>query len=304
MTDQAGETVEQEGTEVDDVADPEVSGAQVPEVDPDADADTGAAPWVSLVTGAAAGIGRAVAIELAGRGDRLVLVDVNGEALDEVVAEVRATGGEALALVGSVADPELAGRSIAAAVATFGRLDHLVNCAGVLDGYARIEEVEPDFLRRVVEIDVFGAVYFCRAAVGPMVAAGHGRIVNIASVASHVGSAGGTAYSIAKHALIGLTRNLASTHGRFGIRTSAVCPGVVLTDLRRNSEQQLGDFDVDMYRGIGAATEDTFRRLVPLGYAGEPRDIAGCVAFLCSPAGDYINGASLVVDGGFLVHRG
>jgi NAD(P)-dependent dehydrogenase (short-subunit alcohol dehydrogenase family) len=258
---------------------------------------------VALVTGAASGIGRAVAATLASAGADLLLVDIDAERLHATAAAIGNAGTTVEVLAASVSDPDTADRCAHSLGRKFGRVDYLVNSAGILDGYAPLAETTPELLRRVVEVNVFGAVYMCRAIIPRMAEAGYGKVINIASVASHIGNAGGVSYTISKHALLGLTRSLAATEGPKGVRVNAVCPGAIRTELRDSSARQLGDLGVDMQRGIGAAGPDVLARLIPLGDAGEVQHVADCVRFLCSDGGDYVNGADLVVDGGLLVRR-
>ena len=135
-----------------------------------------------------------------------------------------------------------------------------------------------------------------------MVPAGYGKIVNISSVAGLVAQGGGLAYTSSKHAVIGLTRQVACEYGPAGVRTNAICPGTIATQLRETSREILGASAPDMQRGVGTASPERLREIVPLGTRGTPEDVARVAVFLASAESDYLNGHALVVDGGWVAH--
>jgi NAD(P)-dependent dehydrogenase (short-subunit alcohol dehydrogenase family) len=142
----------------------------------------------------------------------------------------------------------------------------------------------------------------CKRALAEMVPAGYGKIVNVASVAGLQAMAGGLAYTTSKHGAVGLTRQLACEYGPQGVRTNAICPGTITTSLRETSAEILGEGAPAMNRGVGTSSPERLREIVPLGMKGTPEDVAGAAVFLASAESDYLNGHTLVVDGGWLVH--
>lgn len=252
---------------------------------------------VAIVTGAASGIGRATAGCLDRNGIRVYMVDKAGDGLAQT-AGVMTQGAEPRE--GSVTDRDFLDGLVAEIIDREGRIDHLVNAAGVLDGYRSLTETSSELLERVLAVNLLGAFELCRRVVPAMVERGYGKIVNITSWAASVGDAGGLSYTVSKHGLLGLTRSIATVYGPRGIRTNAVCPGVITTGLRKSTARELEGESLDMRRGLGALGSDALSKLVPLGEAGSPQDVAEAVAFLCSPAGDYIHGSTMTVDGGFL----
>ena len=151
-------------------------------------------------------------------------------------------------------------------------------------------------------INLRGMFFGCKRALAEMAPAGYGKIVNIASVAGLQAQAGGFAYTISKHGAVGMTRQLACEYGPSGVRTNAICPGTISTSLRETSAEILGPGAPPMNRGVGTSSPEKIREVVPLGHKGSPEDIAGAAVFLASAESDYLNGHTLVVDGGWLVH--
>jgi NAD(P)-dependent dehydrogenase (short-subunit alcohol dehydrogenase family) len=188
---------------------------------------------------------------------------------------------------------------VAAAVRDLGPLDVMVNNAGVLDAYLDVHELDEALWRRVIDIDLTGVFLGCKRAVREMLPRKRGRIVNMASVAGLNGTGGGAAYVAAKHGVVGLTRQMAVVYSASGITINAVCPGPVLTDLRRHSQAILGPDAPDM-SGRGVAVSDAqVRALVPAGRRGTAGDIAAAVCYLASDEAAYVTGHTLVVDGGW-----
>jgi NAD(P)-dependent dehydrogenase (short-subunit alcohol dehydrogenase family) len=135
-----------------------------------------------------------------------------------------------------------------------------------------------------------------------MVPAGYGKLVNVSSVAGLVAEGGGLAYTSSKHGVIGLTRQIACEYGPYGVRTNAICPGSITTNLRQTSREILGAGAPDMNRGVGVSSPERLRQIVPLGVRGSPEDVARVALFLASADSDYLNGHALVVDGGWVAH--
>jgi NAD(P)-dependent dehydrogenase (short-subunit alcohol dehydrogenase family) len=240
---------------------------------------------VAVVTGAAQGIGRRVAEELAERGYALALADLREP--HETMEALRARGAQALSVVGDVsADRDV--QALADAVQDrFARVDVLVNNAGI-SLLAPAEATSAEQWRRVLEVNLTGPFLLCQAFGRRMLAAGAGAIVNIASIAGLHAVADRAAYNASKHGLVGLTRTLAAEWGGRGVRVNAVCPGWVKTEMDAADQASGGYTDADI-------TER-----VPMGRFASPGDIAAAVAFLADPAlSGFVNGVALPVDGGW-----
>jgi NAD(P)-dependent dehydrogenase (short-subunit alcohol dehydrogenase family) len=250
---------------------------------------------LALVTGAGSGIGRACALALGKRGFALAVIDLDEGSARETASQI--PGAKAYrADVSNAAQVEAA---LGAAVADLGPLEVLVNNAGILDGYFNVDEMDHAVWRKVIDVDLTSVFLMSKRALREMLPRGRGRIINMASVAGLNGTGGGAAYIAAKHGVVGLTRQMAVTYGARGITVNCVCPGPIPTGLRPHSQAILGPGVPDMSgRGV-AVNDDQVRALVPAGVRGTVEDIANAVGFLASPEASYINGHSLVVDGGW-----
>lgn len=237
----------------------------------------------ALVTGASRGIGRAIALRLAREG-YAVAVNYRGSAekAEELVAQIQGEGGEAWALQADVADYEQAGTLVTKAVEALGRLDVLVNNAGVTRDRLLAMMSEQDF-SEVIRVNLNGCFNATRHAARVMMKQRGGVIVNISSVIGLHGNAGQANYAASKAGIHGLTMSAAKELGSRGIRVNAVAPGYIQTDMT--------GVLTDEQRG-GIANRIALARL------GEPEDVAGLVAFLCSDAASYITGQIIAVDGG------
>jgi 3-oxoacyl-[acyl-carrier protein] reductase len=238
---------------------------------------------VAVVTGASRGIGRAIAIELAKRGAKVV-VNYNASAgpAEEVVAAIKNADGEAIAVKADVSRLADAQALIKSATDTFGRLDILVNNAGTTRDalLAMMKEEDWDLVLTTNLKSVFNC---CKAALRPMMRQKYGRIVNITSVSGIAGNAGQTNYSASKAGMIGFTKSLAKEIGPRNITVNAVAPGFVETDLTRDLPAELKEAAI---------------KLTPLGRWGTCEDVALAVAFLASDEAAYVTGQTLSVDGG------
>jgi NAD(P)-dependent dehydrogenase (short-subunit alcohol dehydrogenase family) len=239
---------------------------------------------VAVVTGAARGLGRVVSSTLAAEGYDLALVDV----VDlEGVAGALDGPGSVLVRTGDVSVEQTVVGFAHEVVSHFGRVDALVNNAGI-SLLAPAEETSADAWRRVLEVNLTAPFLLCREFGRAMLAAGTGAIVNVASVAGLRGISHRVAYNASKHGLVGLTYTLAAEWGGRGVRVNAVCPGWIKT------EMDLED------QGSGAYTDSDITGQVPMARFATPQDVAQAVAFLCdSSRSGYINGVALPVDGGW-----
>ncbi len=253
----------------------------------------------AIVTGAGSGIGRAIALMLAARGAAVAAVDLDAAAAEETVASIAAAGGRAAAFQADTSVAADLDRAVTGAVSRLGPLEIMVNNAGILDGYFNVDEMSEALWRRVIDIDLTGVFLGCKRAVQEMLPRGRGRIVNMASVAGLNGTGGGAAYVAAKHAVVGLTRQMAVVYSARGITVNAVCPGPILTGLRQHSQAILGPDVPDMSgRGI-AVSEEQVRAVVPAGRRGTVEDVASAVCYLVGEEAGYVTGHTMVVDGGW-----
>lgn len=252
---------------------------------------------VAVVTGAGSGIGRAIAQMMAVRGAAVSVIDLEDRSAQETAQLITGAGGRARSYRADVSRAAELDAAMTAAIRDLGDLDIMVNNAGILDGFFNVDEIAEPMWRRVIDIDLTGVFLGCKRALQAMLPRGRGRIINMASVAGLNGTGGGAAYIAAKHGVVGLTRQMAVVYGARGITVNCVCPGPILTGLRQHSQAILGDDVPDMRnRGIN---DEQIQALIPTGTRGSVEDIAAAVCFLASDDAAYINGHSLVVDGGW-----
>lgn len=245
---------------------------------------------VAVITGAASGMGLAMATRFAAEGASVIAGDWNAQRLEEAVASIKAHGGKIVGSQGNIADQATAEGLIELAISTYGRLDVLCNNAGVMDYMQGVGELSDDIWRRVLGINLDGPMFTSRKAVQYMLAHGGGSIVNVASTAGIHGGAAGAAYTTSKHALVGLTRNTAWMYAKQGIRCNAICPGATKTNIAETMPPERMD-------AAGSARAQAFAALVPAYLEGT--DIASLALFLASDESRHINGAIIPADGGW-----
>lgn len=237
---------------------------------------------VAIVTGASRGLGKAIAAELGRNGARVACVARDRERLAETVAEISAVGGQAEAFTCDIKERASVDRLIDDVVERWGKLDILINNAGVTRDtlLPRMSDEEWD---DVITTNLTGSFLFCRAASRHMMRARYGRIINISSVSGLIGNPGQTNYSASKAGLIGLTRSLSRELAGRKVTINAVAPGFI---------------ESDMTRTLGEAVISEAKKRIPAKRLGTAEDVAAAVLYLASPAASYVTGQVLVVDGG------
>jgi NAD(P)-dependent dehydrogenase (short-subunit alcohol dehydrogenase family) len=241
---------------------------------------------VAIVTGAARGIGAAIAAELDARGASVVVCDIAGDP-EHVATGLR----DGLGVACDVSSESSVDTLIATTVDHFGRLDIVVNNAGIDGAFAPLADSAPDEFDHVVAVNLRGVYLVMRKAIQVMVGRGGGSVVNIASVAATVAFPGTSAYTASKAGVVGLTRLAAQEYGSANIRVNAVLPGIIETPMLAG----LKDAAPEMYQQIVARAET----MTSQGRIGMPHEIASVTAFLAGDEASYLTGAALAVDGGY-----
>ena len=249
----------------------------------------GTTPRTALVTGASRGIGKAIALGLAARGFDMAVNDIarQEDALRQVAGEIEASGRKALSLIADVSDKQAVDGLVESVVAEFGRIDAVVNNAGILIA-GEVEALKEEHWDQVMDVNAKGTFLVVQAVLPIMKRQRGGRIVNIASIGGKHGAPGQAHYSASKAAMMGFTRVLAQEVGPLGITANCVCPGIILTDMGRVN---LDDPEIRQ-----AWQDKTAMRRI-----GDPEDVVGPVAFFASEDSAFVTGQTLNVDGGIVL---
>ena len=243
---------------------------------------------VAVVTGAASGMGKAIAEMYAKEGAKVVVSDLNVEGAETVAADIRDGGGAAVAIKTNVADLDDVNAMIDAAVHEFGTLDILVNNAGIMDNMAAVGDVTDERWDLVFDVNTKGVMRATRKAIPIFLEKGKGVIINIASTGGFSGAHAGAAYTASKHAVVGLTKNTGFMYAQKGIRCNAIAPGATMT----NIASSMTNWDE-----FGASRTRVTQGVIPR--AGQPEEIAQVALFLASDESSFVNGAVIAADAGW-----
>ena len=247
---------------------------------------------VALVTGASSGIGAATALRLAAEGARVALVGRDAARGGEIVDEITRSGGEAAFFSCDVTDKGAVGRMVDAVLARFGRVDVLVNNAGIIN-FGSVVDARVDEWDLLMATNVRSVFLVSRAVLPHMIAAGGGSVINMGSNLGLVGTRGAAAYATSKGAVVNLTRAMALDHVADGIRVNCVCPGTIDTPLVQR--QRVGRTEEQLRQA-----DERLRQRHPIGRMGTPEEVAAVVAFLASDEAAFVTGSAYGVDGGYI----
>lgn len=238
---------------------------------------------VVLVTGAASGMGVSEAKAFAKAGAKVVVADVNAEGAKQVAKEIADEGGEAIGIGVDLTDLEQLQSMVDDINSHYGRIDVLVNNAGVFDKYTTLLDTSDELWDMIYNINIKAVFRLTKLVLPQMIERGSGAIVNIASIAGLIANKGGAAYTSSKHAVIGLTKHLSSTYAKDGIKINAICPGTIVTPLIKDVVANIPKDNVPMLR------------------FGTPEEVAELTMFLASDEAGFMSGAIVPIDGGYTV---
>lgn len=245
---------------------------------------------VSIVTGAGAGMGKAIAMLFAAEGSKVIATDIDQKRLDALATEIKGKGGEVTTLIANMAKEEDIENMIQTAVTTYGTLDILVNNAGIMDSFQPVADVENSMLEKVMKINFEGPFKAMRSAMKIFLTKDSGNIINICSIGGIRGGAAGAAYTASKHALVGLTKNTGYVYAKSGIRCNAIAPGAVNTNISDT---------IDNSKITPLVNDRIMSGMALVPRAGEPEEIAKVALFLASDDSSFVNAHVLTVDAGW-----
>jgi len=243
-----------------------------------------------LISGAARGFGRMTSERFAAEGARLVLTDILEKELEETAAAAQALGAETIALPGDITEETLAQRLAETAVSRFGRLDVAINNAGIVHPFRKFTDIDAVTVDRIVRTDLIAVFHAMKYQLLQMERQRSGVILNVSSIAGMAGAPLLSAYSAAKHGVIGLTRSAALEYARLGIRINAICPSFAATPM--------------LTEGLSAtrgSLEEAGARItagIPMRRLAEPEEVVQAMLWVCSPANSFMTGHALAIDGG------
>jgi NAD(P)-dependent dehydrogenase (short-subunit alcohol dehydrogenase family) len=244
---------------------------------------------IALITGASRGIGAAAAHLFAREGASVVLAARSSEEMARIVDEIKANGGEAMAVQTDVADAVSIGALVKRTVDMYGKLDIAFNNAGIAGGNKPLVEISEDLFAQVIQVNLTGIFLALKYEIPAMLASGGGAIVNMSSTVGLIGTGAGIApYIASKHGVVGLTKAAALEYARNNIRVNALAPGTTLTTV---NERWIADPHI----------KQRITSAIPLGRVAEPAEVAEAALWLCSDAAAYLTGVTLPVDGGFVI---
>jgi 3-oxoacyl-[acyl-carrier protein] reductase len=242
---------------------------------------------VAIITGASRGIGRAIALRYAAHGARVMLVATTARTLQGLVDQICSNGGDAVSRAGDVADDCLPQEVVDICLARWGKVDILVNCAGVITRTPTETLSRADW-QRVLDVNLTAAFSFSKAVLPHMREHGGGKIINITSQMAHMPHPSASpSYEVSKAGLTALTRHLALQYARVGVCVNAIAPGSI---------------DTDMPKSMSAEARERLKNGVPMGRLGEPEEVADCALFFASSLSNYITGSTVGITGGSLMH--
>ena len=244
---------------------------------------------VALITGAGSGMGQAQAKLFAQQGAKVIAADIYMDGLEKTVAAIQAEGGDAYAVQIDVAKQSSVQAGVNSALDHYGQIDILSNTAGILDDYKPTLDTSEELWDRIMGVNLKGLYYMTNAVLPQMLERGQGVIINFGSIASFVAGGGGAAYTAAKHAVAGYTKQLSFDYGQKGIRANVIAPGAIETGMTREIFAE------------GSAQVMESVNSVPAGRYGQPEEVANLALFLASDEASFMHGAVIPVDGGWLV---
>lgn len=248
---------------------------------------------VAIVTGGAWGIGRTISLACVEAGARVIVADVHAERGAELVRLIHADEGEAKFVACDVSDEESVRAMVEIAVERFGRIDALVNNAGIPGRNDPAHELPIEDWDRVLAVNLRGPFLCAKHALPHLIASGRGSIVNISSTFAMIGAKGSPAYAASKGGVISLTKQLAVEYGEAGVRVNAICPGYIATDMADRRTRMLPDAAT-----ANLAAREAAAALQPLGRQADPAEVANVAVFLASDAASFMTGSVITVDGG------